>query len=78
MDLVGLLVFTPDKVGKDAGELIGGDPAGVRASDNFDEILALDADAVSFNALGDTLDSEVALKQLFLLLDRERTSARPR
>ena len=69
MELVGLLVFNPDKVGKDAGELIGSDPIGVRATDRLDEILALDSDAVSFNALGDTFDARVALKQICSLLE---------
>lgn len=69
MELVGLLVFNPDKAGKDAGELIGGDPVGVRATRDFDEILALDADAVSYNALGDTLDPRMALGQLCNLLE---------
>jgi 2,4-diaminopentanoate dehydrogenase len=69
MELVGLLVFTADKVGKDAGELIGADLVGVQATDDFDEILALDADAVAYNALGDTLDPELALRQLCLLLE---------
>ena len=69
MELVGLLVFSPDKVDKDAGELVGCDPVGVRATDNFDEILAMDADAVSFNALGDTLDPATALDQICLLLE---------
>lgn len=69
MQLVGLLVFSPDKVGKDAGELVGGDPVGVIATDDFDEIVALDADAVSFNPLGDTLDPATALTQICRLLE---------
>lgn len=69
MRLVGLLVFDQAKVGVDAGELIGGDPIGVHATDNFEEILALDADAVSFNALGDTLDPRASLKQICRLLE---------
>jgi 2,4-diaminopentanoate dehydrogenase len=69
MELVGVLVFSPDKVGKDAGELIGGDAVGVRATDSFEEIVALDADAVSFNALGETLDARMSLKQICRLLE---------
>ncbi len=69
MELAGLLVFSEDKAGKDAGELIGGSPVGVRATTNIDEILAMDADAVSFNPLGDTLDPAAALDQICLLLE---------
>lgn len=69
MELVGLLVFNPDKVGKDAGELIGVGPIGVLATDKFEDILALDADAVAFNALGETFDSEASLQQICRLLE---------
>ncbi|BBZ38832.1 NAD(P)H-dependent amine dehydrogenase family protein [Mycobacterium conspicuum] len=69
LELVGLLVFSPDKVGKDAGELVGGSAVGIRATDNFDDILATDADAVSFNALGDTLDPAAAFDQICRLLE---------
>jgi 4-hydroxy-tetrahydrodipicolinate reductase len=69
MELVGLLVFGPDKVGKDAGELVGMDPVGVLATDDFEAILALDADAVSYNALGETRDPAAALEQICRLLE---------
>lgn len=58
MELVGLMVFSPDKVGTDAGEIIGGEPVGVLATDDFEEILAVDADVVAYNALGETNDPE--------------------
>ncbi|MFJ2030286.1 dihydrodipicolinate reductase [Streptosporangium sp. NPDC087985] len=45
-DLVGVLVYDPDKVGKDAGTLVGLTEAGVTCTDDVDEILALDADCV--------------------------------
>jgi hypothetical protein len=69
MELVGLLVFGPDKVGKDAGELVGMDPVGVLATDDFEAILDLDADAVSYNALGETGDPAAALDQICRLLE---------
>ena len=46
LELVGLLVTNPDKVGRDAGELVGIDPLGVLATDDVDEIVAMDADVV--------------------------------
>jgi hypothetical protein len=47
-EVVGVLVTNPDKVGKDAGELVGLPPIGVLATDDVEAILALDADAVHF------------------------------
>jgi 4-hydroxy-tetrahydrodipicolinate reductase len=55
-ELAGLRVYNPDKVGKDAGELLGREPVGVVATDDTDAILALDADCVCYTALGSTLD----------------------
>lgn len=46
LELVGLFVYSPDKVAVDAGILIGRDPVGVFATDDRDAILALDADVV--------------------------------
>lgn len=47
-ELVGVLVYTPDKVGKDAGELVGLPPTGVRATDDVEAIIAMEADCVVF------------------------------
>lgn len=44
--IVGVKVFNPHKDGKDAGELVGIAPIGVKASRSKAEILALDADCV--------------------------------
>jgi hypothetical protein len=46
MELVGLLVTNPDKVGRDAGALAGIDDLGVAATADVDDIVALDADVV--------------------------------
>jgi hypothetical protein len=46
LELVGLLVYTPQKVGVDAGVLAGREPVGVVATDDRDAIIALDADVV--------------------------------
>ena len=45
-ELAGVLVYDPDKVGKDAGTLVGLPEAGVVCTDDADEILAMDADCV--------------------------------
>ncbi|MEV3900934.1 dihydrodipicolinate reductase [Mycobacterium sp. NPDC050551] len=47
-DLVGVLVYTPDKVGKDSGEIAGTAPNGVLATDDIDAIVGLDADCVFY------------------------------
>jgi hypothetical protein len=46
VDVVGVYVYGKDKVGLDAGSLARRDPTGVRATNDIDEILALDADVV--------------------------------
>jgi hypothetical protein len=46
LELVGLFVYDPAKVGVDAGELVGRPSTGVTATDDKAAILALDADVV--------------------------------
>lgn len=48
--LVGQLVHTADKVGRDSGELIGEPAVGVIATGDLDDLLALEADCVSYFA----------------------------
>jgi 2,4-diaminopentanoate dehydrogenase len=48
LDLVGVYVHSPDKAGRDAGELCGLDPVGVAATNDVDEIVALAADCVLY------------------------------
>jgi len=51
LELVGCWVHSPDKAGKDVGEIIGTDPIGVVATNSIDEILAMDADCVLYSPL---------------------------
>ena len=46
LELVGLVVTNPDKVGRDAGELAGLGPIGVAATDDAGAVAAMDADVV--------------------------------
>ena len=46
MELVGLMVTNPDKVGRDIGDIAQIPDTGVRATNDLAEILALDADVV--------------------------------
>lgn len=61
MDLVGLWVSSPDKVGKDAGELCGLPATGVTASGSLQEMVALDADCVLYMRQGADWDEICAL-----------------
>jgi len=53
LELVGVWVHSADKAGKDAGELCGLPPTGVRATNDAGALLALDADCVSYTATAD-------------------------
>jgi hypothetical protein len=64
MELVGLVVTNPDKVGVDAGTIAGGGEVGVAATADLDEVLAMDADVVLHMPLpsmihGDDPDADV-------------------
>lgn len=52
LELVGVWVHSPGKAGKDAGELAGGDPLGVLASNDADALIALAPDCVVYAASG--------------------------
>jgi 4-hydroxy-tetrahydrodipicolinate reductase len=58
LELVGLLVHSADKAGRDAGELAGLAPAGVTATADPDEIIGLGADCISYMATGDLRPDE--------------------
>lgn len=47
-ELVGVLVHTPEKVGKDAGEIAGIAPIGVITTDDIEAIVATEADCVFY------------------------------
>src|SRR4029453_16251269 len=52
LELVGLWVHSPAKVGRDAGELVGLPPTGAKATHDVDPPLALEPDCVSYTATG--------------------------
>lgn len=49
LELVGAWVHSPEKVGRDVGELCGLNPLGVTATNDLDEICAIDADCVVYS-----------------------------
>jgi 2,4-diaminopentanoate dehydrogenase len=58
LELVGVVVSSPAKVGRDAGELAGIDPLGVAATDDASVALADDVDCVVYAATADTRPME--------------------
>lgn len=56
LELAGVRVYNPDKVGVDAGDLAGLAPTGVLATDDAEAIIGLDADCVCYSPLGGTHD----------------------
>jgi hypothetical protein len=58
LELAGVIVSNPAKVGKDAGELCGLPPTGVRATSDVAAALASGADAVAYCASGDFRPTE--------------------
>ena len=59
LELVGVWVHSPEKVGADAGELAGIGPIGLAATNDVDELLALEADCVIYAAAGHRDDAAV-------------------
>ena len=56
LELVGLHCYSPDKVGRDAGDIAGVGPIGVAATGSIDEILAARPDCVTFHGVWPDLD----------------------
>jgi 4-hydroxy-tetrahydrodipicolinate reductase len=58
LDLAGVWVHSREKVGRDAGDLVGLPPTGIAATDDVDALLALGADAVCYTATADLRPDE--------------------
>jgi hypothetical protein len=56
LELVGCFVTSPEKDGRDAGELAGIAPLGIRATTDGDAVLAIDADCVFYAPLRPSTD----------------------
>lgn len=59
LELAGMYVQSPEKIGKDAGSFIGRAPTGIIATNSWDELVALKADCVSYhsNSIGRELEA---------------------
>src|SRR3977135_2842137 len=51
LELVGLHCYTPEKIGRDAGELAGLEPNGVVATGSVDDIIAAKPDVLTFHGV---------------------------
>jgi 2,4-diaminopentanoate dehydrogenase len=56
-DLVGVWVHSPQKAGRDAGELVGIGPIGVTTTNDADELIALQPECVVYAAAGPERDA---------------------
>jgi hypothetical protein len=68
LELVGALVYSDDKAGRDVGEICGVGALGVTATTNQAEILALEADCVVYAAQGE-MNPSGALDDVCRLLE---------
>jgi 4-hydroxy-tetrahydrodipicolinate reductase len=62
LELIGLHCYTPEKIGRDAGEIAGLAPIGVRATGTVEEIIAARPDVMTFH--GVFPDEELYVKVL--------------
>ena len=79
-ELVAHLVHSPEKVGRDSGEIVGVGPVGVHATDSIDEFLAVDADCVSYFATDFGRDPASVIDEMCRMLESGRnvvTSSMP-
>ncbi|OBK23202.1 dihydrodipicolinate reductase [Mycobacterium asiaticum] len=67
LELVGVWVHSADKVGRDAGELAGGEPLGLAATNDADALIALRPDCVVYAASGPERDGAAVPDYLRLL-----------
>jgi hypothetical protein len=61
LELVGCYAWSPDKAGRDVGELVGIAPLGVAATNDVDELLALKPDVVVYNPMWIDVDELVRI-----------------
>lgn len=60
-ELVGCYAWSPDKAGRDVGELVGIEPLGVAATNDVDALLALKPDCVIYNPMWPDVDELVKI-----------------
>ena len=68
LEVVGVLAFSDQKVGRDAGEFVGLDPVGVKISDDKAALTAMDADVV-LHSVQDAIDQTEIDNDVIALLE---------
>ena len=61
LELVGCYAWSPDKIGRDVGELCGIDSVGITATDDVDGLLALEPECVVYNPMWPDVDELVRI-----------------
>ena len=61
LELVGCYAWSPDKAGRDVGELCGIEPIGVKATNDIDALLALEPDCVLYSPKWQDVDEIVRI-----------------
>ncbi|MDR7167349.1 4-hydroxy-tetrahydrodipicolinate reductase [Nocardia kruczakiae] len=59
LELVGVYAWSKQKVGLDAGELVGAGPTGVQVTDDVDKLLSLEADCLAYFATAANRQAEI-------------------
>ena len=67
LDLVGVWVHSPEKTGRDAGEIVGLSPIGVTTTADLDDIIKLKPDCVVYAAMSDEMDAAAVRDYVRLL-----------
>jgi 4-hydroxy-tetrahydrodipicolinate reductase len=63
LELIGLHCYSPDKVGKDAGEIVGIEPIGVIATSSIEEIIAAHPDCVTLASSPTPISMSVSFRR---------------
>jgi hypothetical protein len=71
-ELVAHLVHSPEKVGRDSGEIAGVAPVGVLATADLDEFLSIDADCVAYFATDMGRDPGAVIDEMCRMLESGR------
>ena len=57
LELVGLYCYSPEKVGRDVGDIVGIAPLGVAATNDIADVLRVKPDVVNFNGVWPDIDT---------------------
>lgn len=67
LEIVGVWVHSPEKTGRDAGDIVGVGPIGVTTTNNLDDIISLRPDCVVYGAASAEMDAAAVRDYVRLL-----------